>query len=159
MANPDLGSAPATDGSAEFSHGAEAVLEDAPIEPSWILEGTPHARVARWSGTRDGRSTNYVWECSAGRFRWYFAVDETVCVVDGEVQVQPETGSPVWLRPGDSALFHAGTWSTWYIPDHLRKHAVLSTPVSPKVQKLLTAVGRAKGLLRRDGTAEAGTGF
>ncbi|CAM3113435.1 cupin domain-containing protein [Skermania piniformis] len=128
--------------------GADAGLADAPIEPAWILDGNPQARVTQWAGSTDGRAGNYIWECTAGRFRWYFSVDETVCIISGEVEVQSGDGPPVLLRPGDSAIFYAGTWSIWHIPEHVRKHAVLSPPLSPGARRLIGAVGKIKARIR-----------
>lgn len=103
----------------------DIALNDSPIEPAWILEGDPRARVAEWSKSIDGTTTTNVWDCTAGRFRWYFAVDEIVHIMDGSVTVSSENHAPRTLVAGDAALFRAGTWSEWHVENYVRKHAIL----------------------------------
>lgn len=113
---------------------ADAKLESAPIPQDWIIEGKPEARRALLSRSADGAAVTVVWETSKGKFRWYFNIDETVDIVDGEVFVTDERNQERRLGPGDVAYFPAGTWSTWRVPDHLRKIAfirhTMPTPIA-----------------------------
>lgn len=103
-------------------------LTDSPIDPSWVVEGQPRARSRRWHTSGDSAVEFYIWDCSAGTFDWTFFAEETVHIVAGEVRIgDPETG--IWLRPGDSAVFEAGTTHRWHVPDYVRKHATLRTPL------------------------------
>uniref|UniRef100_UPI0013D5B5E5 cupin domain-containing protein n=1 Tax=Klebsiella aerogenes TaxID=548 RepID=UPI0013D5B5E5 len=91
-------------------------LDPAPIRPEWILEGHPMARCRHWSDSSDGTTSAMVWDCTAGRFRWYFGGDEIVHIIEGEVIVRGDDTPERTLRPGDAALFRAGTWATWHVP-------------------------------------------
>lgn len=98
-------------------------LTDAPIEPTWVLEGSPRARSALHSISADGSATTTVWDCTGGTFRWHFGWDETVHILEGEVEVTAEDDSVRWLRAGDVAFFPAGSSAVWHIPVYLRKLA------------------------------------
>lgn len=98
-------------------------MADAPIEPSWIIAGTPRARVALHSRSSDDTASTAVWDCTAGEFRWFFDWDETVVILEGEVHVTAEDGTQRTLRAGDIGYFAGGTWATWRIETYLRKIA------------------------------------
>ncbi len=66
------------------------LLEDDPINRDWIIFGTPVARSAQWSASKDGTTTTHVWDCTKGRFRWYFHADEIVHIIEGSVTVQAD---------------------------------------------------------------------
>ncbi|RYC09870.1 cupin domain-containing protein [Ciceribacter ferrooxidans] len=104
------------------------VLKPAPINPDWIIRGTPMARVGDHSTSTDEASSTAVWDCTAGEFRWYFGWDETVVIQEGEVHVTAEDGSERVLKAGDIAYFRGGTWATWRIDNYVRKIAFLRKP-------------------------------
>jgi len=99
-------------------------LDPAPIRPEWVLEGRPVARCRHWSDSSDGTTSAMVWDCTAGTFRWFFGGDEIVHIIEGEVVVAGDGVAPRTLKPGDAALFRAGTWATWHVPHYVRKHAI-----------------------------------
>ena len=102
------------------------LLEDDPINRDWIIFGTPVARSAQWSASKDGTTTTHVWDCTKGRFRWYFHADEIVHIIEGSVTVQADGIAERTLSVGDAALFRAGSWSEWEVEEYVRKHAILS---------------------------------
>ncbi|SPB17111.1 cupin [Caballeronia novacaledonica] len=111
----------------------DVLLESDPIDPAWILEGNPVARSGRWSQSLDTTTTSWVWDCTAGRFNWYFEEDETIYVIEGEVIITAEGQEPRMLRAGHAALFYAGTRSEWYVPRYVRKHAILRPHITKPV--------------------------
>ncbi|AOK32069.1 MULTISPECIES: cupin domain-containing protein [Burkholderia] len=108
----------------------DVVLQPSPINPAWIIEGNPVARCGQWSSSPDSTTTMWVWDCTAGRFNWYFEVDETIHVIEGEVIISSPGHAPRTLRAGDAALFPAGSHSEWYVPRYVRKHAILRPHIS-----------------------------
>lgn len=109
---------------------ADAVaLQSAPINPDWIVSGSPQARVAEVSRSSDGASNTVIWDCTEGTFRWYFGVDETVHIIEGEVFVSDEAGNNRLLRAGDIGFFPAGTWMVWRVDNYVRKVAFLRHPL------------------------------
>lgn len=133
MNNNDLvgGRAPAV-----FKRMPDATMKDAPIEPTWILDGAPVARVADHARSEDDSAHSAVWDCTAGTFRWYFHWDETVVILEGEVHVTAEDGSSYTLRAGDMGYFAARTWSTWHIDDYVKKAAFIRRPFPSPIAML-----------------------
>ena len=103
---------------------SSVALGPAPIDPGWILEGTPEARARERARSGDGTSVVAAWSCTAGRFRWHYRVDETVHIISGEVFVTKEDGAERRLGPGDMAFFPADSSSMWRVPAEVRKLAV-----------------------------------
>lgn len=124
-------------------------LHDDPIEPSWVLEGQPHARSGCHSTNTDGWAATHVWECSGGRFRWFFGVEETVLILEGEVQVTDAQGRVQWLVPGVVAYFPSGTWWEWHVPQHVRKLSFNRRSVLLPARLLSRVLGALMKPLRR----------
>ena len=103
-------------------------LPDMPIEPSWILEGSPRARGTVLLQSEDKLVSSGLWSCSAGRFKWEFGWDEFVHVLEGEVTITEEGGETYTLRPGDSAHFPIGLKTEWQVSDSVRKFFTIRTP-------------------------------
>ncbi|WP_321798064.1 cupin domain-containing protein [Caballeronia sp. J97] len=120
-------------------------LEPDPIDPAWILEGNPVARSGRWSQSLDTTTSSWVWDCTAGRFNWYFEQDETIYVIEGEVIITAEGQEPRTLRAGHAALFYAGTRSQWHVPKYVRKHAILRPHITKPVLFALKVSRRLQG--------------
>lgn len=66
-----------------------------------------------------------VWECTAGRFKWYYDEDETVVVISGEVFIATDGGEERRLCKGDTAFFPAGSSCTWRVAERVKKVAIL----------------------------------
>jgi uncharacterized cupin superfamily protein len=98
-------------------------LTPRPIEPSWIIEGNP---VAQWhvlSQSADGLASTMVWECSDGKFNWYYDFDETVLILAGSIVLENDTMGPTRYGPGDVIFFKDGAHAKWHVEGHVRKLA------------------------------------
>lgn len=126
----------------------DVALEAAPINPEWILSGGPVARSAEIARSDDSAACTAIWDCTAGEFRWYFGVDETVQIIDGEVVVRDESGRETVLRTGDVAFFPAGTWMVWCVDRYVRKVAYLRHPLPTPFGLLLRIFNYAMNSLR-----------
>jgi len=104
-------------------------LEPAGIPKDWILSGTPKSRSKSLVRSRDWTSNLIAWDCTAGRFKWHYAKDETIMVVSGEAIMIDERGQERRLSAGDIGFFPAGTSCTWFVPDHIRKVAVVKESI------------------------------
>lgn len=134
------------------SASAQALeMRPAPIDPSWVIKGHPQARIAYHSGAEDESGLTAVWDCSAGAFRWFFAWDETVMILEGNVLVTTDNGTQRLLKAGDIAYFKGGTWATWHIETYVRKVAFLRRPAPAPLAMLY----RMRSRLAR----AAGSGF
>lgn len=113
-----------------------AGLQPDPIPPDWILEGQPVARRKYLVGSSDERASTHLWDCTAGRFNWYYGCDEVIHVLEGAVEVEDAAGVRRRLEPGDTFLFPAGSCFHWTVPQYVRKIAFLHSPFSRKVRVL-----------------------
>lgn len=110
-------------------------LPAAPLPSEWIRAGTPEASALELTRSPDGGLITGLWECTPGRFRWYFACDEVVVILRGSGRVR--VGSSEYpLEPGVTVSFPIGTDSEWEIHSTLRKHFTHRFP-SPIAQRLV----------------------
>jgi len=109
------------------------------IPRDWILDGDPQAQSALLSRSTDETAVTVVWQTTRGKFRWHFAIDETVNVLEGEVFVTDGKDVEHRLGPGDVAYFPAGSWSVWRVPDRLRTIAFIRHGVSRPIGFLARA--------------------
>jgi uncharacterized cupin superfamily protein len=98
-------------------------LTPRPIEPSWIIEGKPDARWCVLSQSVDGLASTMVWECSAGKFNWYYDFDETVLILEGSIVLESDTMPSKRYAAGDVIFFKDGAHARWHIEDRVRKLA------------------------------------
>ena len=128
-------------------------LDDAPIAPDHVIAGAPAARAAKLTESADGLVSTHLWDCTAGRFHWYFGVDEIVHILDGEVHVTGDDGQTVVLRAGDVGHFPLHSHSVWDVPEYVRKLAFHRVPkpvalpvrAARKLRRAIRAPRRAPG--------------
>jgi uncharacterized protein len=108
---------------------SRAELMPSPIRPHWVLEGNPVARNQLLSVSADGNARSYIWDCTAGRFNWFYEADETVYVIEGGVVLKDRTGTVRRLSAGDTILFPAGAHAEWHVENYIRKFALIRTPL------------------------------
>jgi uncharacterized cupin superfamily protein len=108
-------------------------LNPSPIRPSWVLEGNPVARNRLISASADGTASTLIWDCTAGRFNWYYDVDETIYVINGGVVVKDFGGAARRLTAGDTIFFPAGARAEWHVEVYIRKIAFCRTPLPRSV--------------------------
>jgi uncharacterized cupin superfamily protein len=108
-------------------------LNPSPIHPNWILEGNPVARNRLISSSADGTASTLIWDCTAGRFNWFYDVDETIYVIKGGVVVRDVAGVARRLSAGDTIFFPAGTRAEWHVEDYIRKIAFCRIPLPRSV--------------------------
>ena len=107
----------------------QVTLGAAGINPKWILEGNPVARNKLLSESADGTATSYIWDCTAGRFNWFYDFDETVYVIEGGVVVRDLDGGTRRLSVGDTMFFPAGARAEWTVEEYIRKIAFCRAPL------------------------------
>ena len=130
-------------------------LGPAPIRSDWILEGSPVTRNKLLSGSTDGTSNTYIWDCTTGRFNWFYDIDETVYVLEGSVKVRDHHGVTRTLVPGDTGYFPAGSSAEWTVDTYIRKMAFIQVPM-PRPLRLAKRVLRSlKRMVRGNNGADA----
>src|SRR6202012_4296028 len=98
-------------------------LTPRPIEPSWIIEGNPLAQWHVLSRSADGLASTMVWECSEGRFNWYYDFDETVLILEGSIVLESDGMPPTRYIAGDVIFFKDGAHAKLHVEGHVKKIA------------------------------------
>src|SRR5271165_909649 len=98
-------------------------LAPRPIEPSWILEGTPSASACTLSQSADGTATTIIWHCTEGKFNWYYDFDETVLILEGSIVLESDTMPATRYVVGDVIFFKDGAHARWHVEGRVRKLA------------------------------------
>jgi uncharacterized cupin superfamily protein len=111
-------------------------LNTAPIVSAWVLGGSPAARSKLLSTSTDGMAYTYMWDCTAGRFNWFYDIDETICLLEGSAVLTDSADVRHFVQTGDTFFFPAGSRFEWNVPRYVRKIAFFHTPMSRKMQLL-----------------------
>jgi len=107
----------------------QLALNPSPIHPEWMIEGNPIARNKVLSSSADGTASTLIWDCTAGRFNWFYDVDETIYVIEGGVVIRDAGGAARRLSAGDTIFFPAGVRAEWHVEDYIRKIAFCRVPL------------------------------
>jgi len=102
-------------------------LTPKPIEPSWIIEGNPVAQWCVLSKSDDGLASTMVWECSEGKFNWYYDFDETIMILEGSIILESDAMRPTRYSAGDVVFFRNGAHARWHVEGRVRKLAFCRT--------------------------------
>ncbi len=100
-----------------------------PIEQSWILDGNPIARNCMVSASSDGLASTVLWDCTKGRFNWFYEFDESVHILEGSVVIEDEAGHVHNLSAGDTIFFPLGAHAVWTVQHYVRKLAFCRNPI------------------------------
>ena len=94
-----------------------------PIEPSWVIEGQPELRSNMLSQSNDGMACTIEWECTAGKFNWYYDFDETILILEGSIVIESDDLPPTRYGAGDTIFFRNGAHAKWHVENYVRKLA------------------------------------
>jgi hypothetical protein len=131
-----------------------ANLVSNPIQPAWILDGKPVARLELLSSSADGTASTYFWDCTAGRFNWFYSFDETFHVLEGAVTLKYPSGGSHRVVAGDTVFFPAGSSAEWTVDRYIRKLAFCRTPVPGYLTFARQMVRRLKRIVAGSGKAD-----
>lgn len=135
-----------------------ANLASKPIRPEWILEGTPTARMQMLSQAADGSAATYLWDCTAGRFNWFYAFDETFHILEGTIALK-EFGETRIVKAGDTVFFPVGSSAEWTVEKYVRKLAFCRFPLPEYINTARRMVRRVRGMVRGHSTGETSSGL
>ena len=113
---------------------ANVVLNPSPIRAEWVLEGKPVTHFKLLSNSADGTASTVFWDCTAGRFNWFYDMDETLCILEGSVRIKDESGNVRHLGAGDWVFFPKGSHAEWTVDRYVRKIAFCRSPMPRSVQ-------------------------
>lgn len=115
--------------------GLRGEMQEQPLLPETIIEGSPRARGYCAMTSPDGTLFSGEWECTAGSFSWSYHDDELIRVLEGEAFIEID-GEFKRFGPGDTVFFPMGGSARWRVPKYVRKVFFIRHP------------GRAVELLR-----------
>src|ERR1700679_1868397 len=119
-----------------------------PIQAAWILDGRPVARAELLSSSADGTASTYFWDCTAGRFNWFYTFDETFHILEGSVSLKDIAGKSRHVTVGDTVFFPKGSTAEWTVETYVRKLAFCRNPVPDSVIAVRDLARKAKRLLQ-----------
>ena len=71
----------------------------------------------------DGQACTCVWQCSEGRFNWFYDYDETILILEGSIVLESDDMPPTRYGPGDVIFFKDGARARWHVESRVRKLA------------------------------------
>ena len=104
------------------------VMQSAPIPPHWVVHGAPVANNRVLARSTDRTATTVMWECTAGKFDWFYDSEETIYVLEGGATLTIN-GKTQAIGPGSVVVFPAGSRALWEVGHYIRKFAVFRQPV------------------------------
>ena len=131
----------------ETSH-RDALLKPSPIEPSWIIEGSPEARSCVLSTSKCGSAWTMIWSCTEGKFNWYYDVDETIMILDGSIVLESKESAPKRYGVGDVILFREGAHAIWRVEGHVKKIAFFRRTIPRGFKFSIRAANKLKRMIR-----------
>jgi uncharacterized protein len=124
-------------------------LRPSPIEPSWIIEGSPEARSHQLSASADKAATTLIWSCTEGKFNWYYDSDETIVILEGSIVLESDGMPPKRYGVGDVIFFQGGAHAKWHVEGYVKKIAFLRQTNPIAVSFVVRAVNKLKRIALR----------
>jgi uncharacterized cupin superfamily protein len=143
------------------SAGDQGEWTPKPIQPSWILEGAPVARIQFLSESADGTASTWFWDCTAGRFNWFYSFDETLLILEGGFGLKDlASGAARRVVAGDIIYFPQGARAEWTVDRYVRKLAFCRTALPTYLVAARNVARRVKSAMRgQAGRTAAGGGM
>jgi uncharacterized protein len=143
-----------------FSRAIEAAttasnLKPSPINPAWIIEGSPVAQSSTLSRSADRQAWTVVWQCSEGKFHWYYDIDETILILEGSIVLENDEMPPTRYGPGDVVFFKNGAHAKWHVENQVQKLAFCRKTQPILLSYALRASSKIKRTLMPNRKAEA----
>jgi uncharacterized cupin superfamily protein len=128
---------------------AAVTLAPNPIQREWILEGQPVARKQVLSTSADGTATMLIWDCTSGRFNWFYSFDESVYILEGSALIKEAPGTARVVGAGDTVFFPAGSAAEWTVDKYVRKVAFMRSTIPTPVVFGIRVARRLKRVFSR----------
>lgn len=89
----------------------------------WVkTEGTPSMKTWVQHTSADGSVISGTWEATVGSWHASYKFYEFVHLIEGQITITPDGGSPVTLRPGDAFVVEPTFKGTWKVEAPVKKH-------------------------------------
>ena len=89
----------------------------------WIkIEGNPTMKTWVQHTSLDGSVISGTWEATVGTWHASYKFYEFVHLIEGQITITPDGGSPVTLRAGDAFVVEPSFKGTWVVEAPVKKH-------------------------------------
>lgn len=89
----------------------------------WVVtEGSPTMKTWVQHTSSDESMISGTWEATPGSYHATYSAYEFVHMIEGEITITPDGGTPVHVGPGDAFVIEADFKGTWKIEKAVRKH-------------------------------------
>jgi uncharacterized protein len=130
-----------------------------PIQKHWVLEGAPVARIQLLSESADGTASTWFWDCTAGRFNWFYSFDETLHILEGGFTLKDLlSGTARRVVAGDIVYFPKGAQAEWTVEKYVRKLAFCRSAMPAYLVSARNVARRVKSIIRGDSRGAAAGG-
>src|SRR4051794_18650700 len=126
-------------------------LAPLPIEPSWIIEGTPEARARVLSSSACNTAKTMIWSCTEGKFNWYYDLDETIVIIEGSIVLESDGMRRTRYGVGDVIFFRRGAHARWHVEGYVKKVAFLRLSNPAPLGFVIRAANKLKSMMTRNG--------
>ena len=86
------------------------------------VEGNPTMKTWVQHTTLDGSVISGTWEATVGTWATVYKFYEFVHLIEGQITITPDGGTPVTMTAGDAFAVEAGFSGTWKIEAPVKKH-------------------------------------
>ncbi len=125
-------------------------LKPSPIEPSWIIDGTPEASSYELSASSCGTAKTLIWTCTEGTFNWYYDMDETIVILEGSIVLESEGMPPRRYGVGDVIFFRKGAKAKWRVEGYVKKIAFLRQHNPLPIAFVIRALNKLQRMVMRN---------
>ena len=132
-------------------------MTPSPIDRSWIIEGNPIAELSFLSRSTDGQAWTVVWQCSEGKFHWYYDIDETILILEGTIVIESDGMPPAHYGPGDVIFFKEGAHAKWHVEGHVKKIAFCRKTNPAVIGFMIRVVNKLKRMFLSPGERRPAT--
>jgi uncharacterized cupin superfamily protein len=122
-----------------------------------LFEGNPVAELSLLSKSADEQAWTVIWQCSEGKFHWYYDFNETILILEGSIVIEGDGVPPTRYTAGDVIFFKNGAHAKWHVESQVRKLAFCrkTQPVlmsyalraSSKIKRTLVPIRKADEVL------------
>jgi hypothetical protein len=121
------------------------------------LEGAPVARIQFLSESADHTASTWFWDCTAGRFNWFYSFDETLHILEGGFGLKDlRAGTSRHVTAGDVLYFPQGARAEWTVDRYVRKLAFCRSALPAYLATARNLARRVKHAMRgQSGTSAA----
>jgi hypothetical protein len=100
-------------------------------------------------------ASTVVWQCSEGKFNWYYDFDETILILEGSIVLENDAMRPTRYGPGDVIFFRHGAHAKWHVEGQVRKLAFCRTTQPFLFGFALRAINKIKRTLMPSGKRQS----